>query len=290
LKQTFEFYGDQVERKMTAFKFVLAVVAAAVLGGCGTYVPDTQDFPGNTGDQHLLVQAVVQSVHCEVENAIFDLYRQAGQYPAMRPVTKALDNWGLQMTLSLKTEEKGTLNPTVVWSPPSPVTAIFSLAGTATLSSDAIRTDKLYFYYRVKDLKNRHCPTGIQPYAPVSSPLIQTNLKFGDWLYDVLIPAGTGEITLPTSPSGPLKQNVIYYEVSFEVTTTGSITPSWKFKHVTVNPTGTLAAALRDRTHDLQITMGPGDDKGLQGTAATAQLSGDVGLSVANNIRRIIEP
>jgi hypothetical protein len=68
------------------------------------------------------------------------------------------------------------------------------------------------------------------------------------------------------------------------------LTPSWKFKRVTVNPTGTLAAASRDRTHDLQITMGPGDSAGLKGPAANAQLAGDVGLSVANGIKTLVLP
>jgi hypothetical protein len=278
---------------MSASRWTVSVVVAFVLTGCGTYVPDTQDFPGNTGDQQLLVQAIVQSVHCEVANAISDIYRQSAKYPALVPITKTLENWGLQMTLSLKTEEKGALNPTVLVTPPTPATAVFTLGAGVTLSADAIRTDKLYFYYRVKDLKKLHCPTGIPPEAPVSSPLIQNNLKFGDWLYDILIPAGTNEITLPTSPKGPLKQNVIYYEVSFEIVTGGTLTPSWKFTRVnvnrigtvSVNPTGTLAAATRDRTHDLQITMGPGDDLGLIGPAANAQLSGDIGLSVANSVR-----
>ena len=269
---------------------IVALVAICMLSGCGTHVPDTQDFPGNQGDQQLLVASVIQSVHCEVENAISDFYDEAKKRPVLVPMAKTLDTWGIQMVLLLKTEEKGTLNPTVAWTPPSPVAAVFSLSGAATLSSDAIRTDKLYFYYKVRDLKNRHCPTGVQPTAPVSSPLIQTNLKFGDWLYDTLIPVGTGEISLPTSPTGPLKQNVIYYEVSFEVTTTGGVTPSWKFTRVTANPTGTLAAATRDRTHDLQITMGPGDSTGLKGPAASAQLSGDIGLSVANGVRTLVLP
>jgi hypothetical protein len=275
---------------MSAMRLSFAYVGALILTGCGTVVPDTQDFPGNQGDQQLLVAAVIQSIHCEVSNAISDIYDQVKKYPAMTPVAKALDTWGVQLTLSLKTEEKGTLNPTVVWTPPSPATALFSLAGSATLSSDAIRTDKLYFYYRVKDLKHHHCPTGIQPSAPVSSPLIQTNLKFGDWLYDTLIPVGNGDITLPTSPNGPLKTNVVYYEVSFEVTTSGGLTPAWKFTRVSVNPSGTLAAASRDRTHDLQITMGPGDQNGLTGTAANAQLSGDVGRSVANGVKTLMSP
>jgi hypothetical protein len=53
---------------------VYCLLGAFLLSGCGTYVPDTQDFPGNQGDQQLLVEAVVQSVHCEVSNAISDFY------------------------------------------------------------------------------------------------------------------------------------------------------------------------------------------------------------------------
>lgn len=262
-----------------------------LVGGCGTYVPDTQEFPGNTGDQQLLVQAVVQSVHCEVVNAISDLYTQAEKYPDMRPLTERMKNWGVQMTLSLKTEEKGTLNPIVVWTPPNPATSIFSLTGSATLSSDAIRTDKLYFYYKVSELRDRkHCATGVQPEAPVSSPLIQSNLKFGDWLFDQVAPVATNEVSLPSSSAGPLKQNVLYYEVSFEVVTTGGLTPAWKLVHLSTNPSGALFAATRDRTHDLQITMGPGDSNGLKGPAATAQLSGDVGLSVANGVKSLALP
>jgi len=262
-----------------------ALMSALALSSCGTYVPDTQDFPGNQGDQQLLVAAVIKSIHCEVGNAISDLYDKAKQYPDMAPVTSALETWGMQLTLSLKTEEKGSLSPAVVWSPPSPATALFSLAGGVSGSADAIRTDKVYIFYRVKDLKHYRCETGRQPLGPVSSPLIQKSLKFRDFLFDMLVPVGDSDVSLPTTPSGPLEKNVLYYEVSFEITTSGSLTPTWTFAHVTVNPSGTLASASRDRTHDLQITMGPADSAGLKGPAASAQLSGDIGRSVANNIR-----
>jgi hypothetical protein len=236
-----------------------------------------------------LVGAVVQSIHCEVGNAISDLYAQVKQYPDMAPMTAALETWGVQLILSLKTEEKGKLSPAVVWTPPSPATALFSLSGGVSATADAIRTDKVYFYYLVKDLKGYRCPTGVQPEAPVSSPLIQSNLKFRNFLFDMLLPVGNGDITLPTSPKGPLEKNVLQYEVSFEITTSGSLTPTWTFTRVTVNPdSGTLASASRDRTHDLQITMGPGDATGLKGIAASAQAAGDVGRSVANNVRSLV--
>lgn len=264
-------------------RWTVPTIGLFLLASCGTYVPEIQDFPGDKSDQQLLVQAVVQSVHCEVVNAISGLYQDAKRYPDMRSFTDKIKNWGVQMMLSLKTEEKGTLNPTVMWTPPSPATAIFSLAGSATLSADAIRTDKLYFYYTVPELRHRgHCPTGVQPDAPVSSPLIQSDLKLADWLRDQLAPVATGEVSVPTSPAGPLKQNVLYHEVSFEVVTAGGLTPAWKLKRLNIDQTGTLLAASRDRIHDLQITMGPGDKNGLKGQAANAQLSGDIGNSVSN--------
>lgn len=273
---------------MRTSRIIAPVLGGVLLSACGTYVPDTQDFPGNQNDQQLLVSAVVQSIHCEVGNAISDLYDKAKQYPDMRPMTKALETWGMQLTLSLKTEEKGTLGPAVVWTPPSPATALFSLSGGLTASADAIRTDKIYFYYLIKDLEHYRCPTGIQPRGPVSSPLIQNRLKFRDYLFDVLLPVGNGEINLPTNPAGALSTNVLYYEVSFEIINSGNLTPAWTFTRVLVNPAGTtFASATRDRTHDLQITMGPGNTTGLIGPAQTAQLSGDVGLSVANSVRTL---
>jgi hypothetical protein len=160
----------------------------------------------------------------------------------MKSLTDKMKSWGVQMVLSLKTEEKGSLNPTVVWVPASPPTAIFTLAGSATLSSDAIRTNKLYFYYTVPELRRRnHCPTGIQPDAPVSSPLIQSDLKLADWLYDQLAPAATKEVSFPTSPVGPLKQNVLFHEVSFEVVTGAGLTPAWKLVRANFNQSGTFS-------------------------------------------------
>ncbi|VIO64959.1 hypothetical protein CI1B_00530 [Bradyrhizobium ivorense] len=271
---------------MSAMQRSAACIGVLFLSGCGTYVPDTQDFPGTTTDQQLLVATVIKSIHCEVGNAISDLYEQAKHYPSMRPMTNALETWGMQLTLSLKTEEKGSLGPAVVWSPPSPATALFSLSGGLSASADAIRTDKIYFYYLIKDLKHYRCETGIQPPGPVSSPLIQKNLKFRDYLFNVMLPVGTHEIQLPTNPGGALATNVLYYEVSFEIANSGNVTPAWTFTRVSVNPAGTtLASALRDRTHDLQITMGPGNTTGLTGQASNAQASGDIGLSVANSIR-----
>jgi hypothetical protein len=48
---------------------------ALFLGGCGTFVPNLQEI-GDDADGMLLVQAIVESVHCEVRNAIATVYRR----------------------------------------------------------------------------------------------------------------------------------------------------------------------------------------------------------------------
>jgi hypothetical protein len=269
-------------------RWVVPLGISMFAGGCGLTVPETQEFPGNAGDQQVLVQAIVHSIHCDVINAFKDIYAKAEKYPDVRPFTDKLTNWGVQLTLSLKTEEKGTLNPVVVWTPVSPASAIFTLGASATLSADAIRTDKLYFYYTVAELRSRHtCTTGIQPRGPVTSLLIQNDLKLRDWLYDQFPIVSTNEVSVPTSNAGPLKQNVLSHEVSFEVVSAGGLTPAWKLARVSVNQSGTFLAATRDRTHGLIITMGPGDSKGLVGPAKDSHLATDIGASVANSVRSL---
>jgi hypothetical protein len=143
----------------------------------------------------------------------------------------------------------------------------------------------------MKDLRARHfCKTGVQPDAPVSSPLIQSDLKLGEWLNYQALPVATGEVGLPTSDSGVFKQNVLSHEVKFEIITSGGVTPAWKLVRATVNQTGTLLSATRDRTHDLLITFGPGTSSGLVGQAASTHQASEIGLSVANNLKGSVTP
>jgi len=276
---------------MSTARYFLPLLASLFLGNCGLTVPEIQDFPGDPGDGQLLVQAIVQSVHCEVIDAVNDLYKIVKKYPDAQKLTKKLDSWGVQMALSLTTEEKGTLNPVAALTPASPATAVFTLGATATLSSDATRIDKMNFYYKMAQIKDRvYCARGIQPAAPVTSLLIQSDLKLGEWLADQMIPVGTGEVDLPTSPNGIFKQNVLSQEVKFEVISTGGLTPAWKLVRANFNQSGTLLAATRDRTHDLLITFGPGDKTGLTGPAADTHLASEIGISVSNNLRSLTLP
>ncbi len=273
---------------MPRMRVYVPLALGLLLGNCGTYVPGIQEPPFGSVAEQELVQAIVTSVHCEVINAIVDLYSQPPQrYPALRPILDRMSTWGVQMALTLKTKENSTANPSGVWTPLSP--AGFTLGASGTLSSEAIRTNVLNFYYLVRDLRTRgKCATGVQPEKPVTSLLIQSDLKFGDWLYDQVTTAATGETQVPTSPTGPLKQNVLSHEVSFEVVTTGGITPAWKLVEANFNQSGTFLQATRDRTHDLLITMGPGDASGLKGAAEDAHLAALIGLAVSNHLQNTL--
>lgn len=266
---------------MSAMRVGFAFASALALSSCGTYAPPIQEYGG---DSQLLVQAIVTSVHCELTRAIQQLYSKARTYKDVRPLAATMSTWGAQMALSLKTEEKSGLNPTVLWTPLSPPSSIFTLGASATLSADATKTAILNYYYTIPDLLKRGpCQTGVQPKGTAPSLLIQNDLGFGDWLFDQLPPSATEEVTYPTSPSGPLKQNVLQYHVVFEVVTSGTITPAWKLIRVGVNQGGTFASASRGRTHDLLITLGPGDSSGLKGAARDSQLAQEIGVAVRNN-------
>ena len=266
---------------MSATRAGFALVGAVALSSCGTYAPPIQEYGG---DSQLLVQSVVTSIHCELTRAIQQLYVKAQTYKDVRPLAATMSNWGAQMALSLKTEEKSGFNPTVLWTPIGPASSVFTLAGSATISSDAIKTAVLNYYYTIPELiKRGACKTGVKPEGTVSSLLVQNDLGFGEWLFDQLAPTSTQEVNLPTSGNTALKQNVLQYHIVSEVVTTGSINPAWKLVRASVNQTGTFASATRDRTHDLLITLGPGSSTGLKGAARDSHLAQEIGMAIRNN-------
>jgi hypothetical protein len=288
---------------MSAVRWLVPVFASLLVGACGTYVPEIQEVSNlsetgqvlSVGTSQLLVQAIVDSIHCELRNAVTNVIDEdksvAKLNPGGRRSAAWLDKWVAQIGLTLTVEEKTSLNPAVLWSPLSPITSVFTLAGGGTLSSDATRIDKLGYLYTVRELYALgECPKDriVQnSKAPTGSLLIQSDLKLREWLFDQVFNVATGEYSVPTAITTPLKQNVLSHEVKFEVVTTGTLTPAWKLTRVTFNQTGTLFSATRDRTHDLVITFGPIDPatKGLAGPAAAEYLASRIGSALGDNVK-----
>jgi hypothetical protein len=280
----------------------LVISIALTLGGCGTYVPEIQEIPGNQADSELLVNAIVGSIRCELKDAVAYIINYDAelasdpQHPQPRQADWLL-SWGAQLQISLTEDEQSTLSPSGLWSPMK----IFFLALGGTLSSEATRINTVNYYNTISDIygKGDYCPQSdiaerSKPH-PMGSLLIQSDLKLKEWLTDVVLARGTHGIDFSPS-STPFAKNAITHQVTFKVLTSGNITPMWKLVDATINPSGTLFAASRTRTHDLLITLGPNvqtlpnalgqttNSLGANTPAAGTFLAAQIGLAIRNQM------
>jgi hypothetical protein len=266
---------------------IAAVAFLAVnLASCGTYVPDIQEIPGDRAGGQSLVTAIVRNIKCEVQDALYDIYR----------IEKStfFDKWGVQINLDLTIVETGAVNPNVNWMPPSPASAVLGLGAGLNLSSEATRTDKLGMFYTVAELK-RLGPC--LPEARGGPFILQSNLKLNEWLIDVVTATKTGGIDIDQDvASGAFKDGVLSHEVKFVVATGGDFSPTLTLTRVTINPDGKIFTANRQRSHDLIITLGPtelkdkGGRRGPSRIAADAALASQIGVSVSNALRNTTRP
>jgi hypothetical protein len=282
---------------MRPTKYLFVCIAfAPILAGCGTSVPEIQEFPSDPGQGQLFVQAIVQNVTCEIQNAVYDVINEdkddlkAGRIKQRH--TAWMDNWGVQSTLNLTVDETSSINPTISWIPHAMAKAIFNLGGGATLSADATRIEKLSAFYSVAKLAQHRCADSSRPGGNF---MMQSDLKLKEWLYDNVQVSDSGEITFPGDPKGPLGQNVISHEVKFVVTTNANVSPGLKLMRVSFDQSGSLLSGGRVRTHDLIITLGPTatNPQGQtvpSGAAANAQLSSEIGVAITNGIRSGLAP
>jgi hypothetical protein len=283
---------------------VLAV--AIMLTGCGTYVPGIQEITGDSAAGQEIVQAIVQNVTCEVQNAVNavigqDIEDYRSGFSRSRKTTW-LDNWGIQLSLTLNIVERSGIDPVVGWAPASPATAIFTLGTGASLSSEATRENKLKSYYTVQELLDRGpCAEASRPGGPY---MMQSDLKLREWLRFNTQLDGSGQVRHPRDQKhGPFKQEVLQHAVKFVIGSSASVTPSLQLIRVGINQDGTFLSAGRTRTHDLILTLGPVDPDivvpkrapGLvardkrrsapSAAAASSHFAAEVGLAVSNALR-----
>jgi len=270
-------------------------VVFGVLGGCGTYVPEIQEFPAPSGA--LLVKEIVRNVHCEVKRAVTSVIEKDKELASIngRRLAPWLDKWGVQIQLTLQIDEKSSVNPNLSYTP-NPVSALFTLGAGGSISSQATRIDILHSFYTVQDLVR--LPKNCAPADPAQgSFLLESDLKLRQWLADTVLSSSTGDINVPTKlDDSPIKDGVISHEVKFEVDSAGALTPSWKLTQVSINSDAPFLSASRNRIHDLIITLGPTSQSPLTGkwvpgaAAANSALSSSIGLAVTNGVRNGIRP
>lgn len=268
---------------MSAARVAFALLILCMLGGCGARVPELRDWPNNNPvGAAVMVEAIVSSVRCDLRRAVTNIVnydiKAAPHRQSHRTYTDFLNNWGAEVAFTFTIVEKTVVNPTGVWMPPSPATAIFTLGGDASVSAQATRVETMNIFYTMKEL---YLPPGQTCDAnedPSNSLLIQNDLKIAELIQFRLIAAETGNASTPYTGD----KNVLSHQITFQVVTGGGLTPTWQLTRGTVNGSGTFLSGSRDRTHDLVITFGPIDrargGKSLIAIAeqahATSQLTG----------------
>jgi hypothetical protein len=243
--------------------------SATVLGSCGTYVPQQQEFwegvdiSGNAD----LEYRIKENIFCETVHALRDVRQKI----TVNGQPSIPDDYGVQMQISLTVEAASAVNAGVALTSTWPSALVNkvtvgrteSTALSGTLSSTATRTDTSYSYYNVAKISapgnNKFCDDPLDLHG--SSPLLKSDLGIEDYLRVAVTGADTFRSSAPAKGGAgkTAKLDVYSYEIKFVVVSNGGVNPQWKLVNITAN-NGTLplVTAGRTRTHDLTLTFGPG--------------------------------
>jgi hypothetical protein len=306
-------------RTESIVSLIISATVPLAIGGCGTLVPQIGEiWDDPTGATEVVLERKIkEKIYCELNKAVYILNNDSSKVTTVKysdpknpsktitDVRKPVpETWGATLTITLTVEEATALNPSLSLNNPlAPHNTIFpggivvpgpqsfSLGLGGTLSTDATRYDKYTFFYKVKDLEtyNDACQKPETPgsVAPEdfqgSSLLLESDLGMQPWLEKVWgIRTGIGV-------SGKNAQEVLTYDVKFEIISSGNVNPAWKLTPVST-ATGSLPlfSAKRDRTHEMLLTLGPlSSDKSQPSTlsandALAAQIGSAVGIAVKN--------
>lgn len=293
---------------MSSIRFAVTILLTALsLSGCGTYVPDIKevwdkDIPEDPVTHRFAVPGAAQ-IEYEIKKRVYCDIKEAVQFinnhPAKsgKPIRPYLipATWIAKIQLSLQVDESSNTSPGVVFTQPMASSTSFNFGLGGTFSSVATRVDKFNPTYSVAYMMQPYTDESVclhpeqDPFVSahlepaVSSPLILSDLGIHDWLVGSevvsrLIQSETRtkgrmqpDDTLATDPN-----DVISLETKFIVTTSGSVSPSWKLVKVSVNGSNPLFTAGRVRTHDLIVTIGPNDKN-----TENAHLASQIGQAVS---------
>ncbi len=267
-------------------------IAAVSLGACGYTVPAIE--AGRTPSTETaertatFVNAVAAHVNCELGKAIRKTADDVG--------ADWLYGWSAKTTLTLTIDEKSTISPGLTFP-----REVFTLGLGGSLAGDATRVQTISWFFDFRDFYIR--PDKLHKNLDGDAPCrrsydypIEGDLQIYESVYSGVKAAKIpGTVSQPFKTGGPL--DIIEHHVTFDVTLSGNITPSWKFVNVTANADGTFLSGSRDRKDDLLITMGPTqieDTKrelvarravGPSAAVADAHLAAQIGQAVSTALR-----
>lgn len=273
---------------------LLVLTMASFVSACGLYVPGLQGEFESKDHEKADENVIVNQIECELTRGIQETLSD----PFFRTPTDLkgnsvdwLNTWAAQVTLDLTVEDKSALSPgislTEPYSAPSKSTRGIGIGVQA--SADTTHKESMSFAYSFSYLNGRKLPPG--GCANENGILIHSDLQIADFLKNKAFVARVPG-SLPAAG-----YNGFSDELTFVVIYSGSVTPSWKFIRLSVNPTGTLFNAMRTRSQHVLITVGPaksgtpaaapGQPVALAEQPQSLHEAGQIGHAVATAIQDI---
>jgi hypothetical protein len=264
------------KRAMRTPRLIFGASFCIALAACGTYIPSQRDWPYASDREVVNMNSVlIRSIVCELSYAvtltIANDRRLAKDRRSGRTYTDFLNGWGVEVATDLTVTENSTVNPTGLWAPASPASAVFTLGGGISGGAVSTNENKYNVFYPITalykpqyfDLDSEYRPCRDPRGDKQGSPLVDIDLKILPLLESRI------QIVELGFALGPQKkeivageQNVLTQTVSIKETISGDVTPTWKFTTGSVNPSGNFLSAGRERTHQVVFTFGPLGDGG----------------------------
>ncbi len=247
-------------------RFAAAAILAGILTGCATYPPRHEEFWAR-GDFTTAqkVTSVAAQVKCELGKAVQQLNANNEKW---------INSWGALVTFTLDTTEKIGFGPGVALHKPLPTAVtsfpglsdvttdqIFSAGFGGQFSSEAERKSSVIFFYTAQELQKMDVQgKSCVPTVPTPGYLfVESELGIPEWVFATASLQTSGLAKFPTlkAEKGYLNQNAISETIKFHVVSSASATPIWKLVRVSANEDTKLIEGSRDRTQQLDITLGP---------------------------------
>ncbi len=297
-------------------------VTLMMLSGCGTYVPEMQNFWEDRDAGLIQVDVLKDHVTCEVVSAVQTILsgnEEANKVRALNglPTVDLSDikNWVAEVLLTLTVEEKIQFNPSVSFNAVYPNVVRKFSSGPVTLgqtgslglagqfSSDATRKITVAYGLKLHDYLTgpkaqklaAAAQKGISCFKQ-GGAFLDGDLKFKDTLEAALVPAannkediyGSDYMKELATAQKANKKDVIAHEVTFVVIYGVNTTPSIKLVDISANQGASpLLGAQRTNTQDVTITMGPTQAGQLNSTAASTILASQINIGTVNAILKL---
>jgi hypothetical protein len=241
---------------------LLMIGLAGALNGCGLFVPDMQNFGGDQkegADENTILNHIKCEIHAGVQTALYEPWFFPYDPTKGYKSVDWLRGWGAKVSYVLTVDEKSQLNPGLSWrNPLGPVGTFQSISGGLQTSAEAQRKETGAVTYAFADLLNEAPIT--DGCADQNGFLIHSNLRIAEFIankiFTTRVPGTVPNKPVSVDPSSkPQVLNAFSDEITFTVTYGGSITPSWTFVRLSVNPTSPLFAATRFKIQYVSITV-----------------------------------